>query len=577
MEFFRVGAFNFFRSRKKALLAGFAVVLAIILVQNLFYVFGYKLGRAKIQDQNYLLISKKQFIRKLPTETDRKLKINFYNYENKNLHTWRFNLSHIGITFSEKDAKYNIFKYSPKQSLIPFGWLVFKSEYKISSYYNFSSSITKESIDQKISELNVPAINAKINISEEGNISVAQDSPAISYQFSDVADAISFAIDNNEDEGSLNPKIVDAARTKVELEKYIPEISKILDKKVEFYKSDKSVTIGDRIDLASMIEIKEDATPYGLSFNKDEVKQYLSSKLNPVFGKVSKDTIVNIVDGKEQSRILGAPGKVVDANFAADQFINSILSPAPLGNIAKLEVKINDEQPKLSYNYSYAKTQEGLDNLVRDLGKKYGDVSISVRELYGLGRASSYQGSQQRVAASTYKLVIAYAVAQKVDSRELNWDSPVLDKNVDTCLSLMIVDSDNDCPEEWLSNFFGVDYLNKLMASLGMTSSCFGCGYAKSSTDDQLKITEAIFASRGLGSESSSKIIGLMTRQVHREGIPSSTRYTVADKVGFLESYLNDSAIVYTKNGPLSISIYTNGSSWASIAEISREIIKNCD
>lgn len=115
------------------------------------------------------------------------------------------------------------------------------------------------------------------------------------------------------------------------------------------------------------------------------------------------------------------------------------------------------------------------------------------------------------------------------------------------------------------------------MASLGMTSSCFGCGYAKSSTDDQLKITEAIFASRGLGSESSSKIIGLMTRQVHREGIPSSTRYTVADKVGFLESYLNDSAIVYTKNGPLSISIYTNGSSWASIAEISREIIKNCD
>jgi hypothetical protein len=562
---------------KTVFLVIMAAILGVILVQNLFYVFGYKLGRIKIQNHNYLLMNKNKFSEKLPSQLDRKLKINFYNVNGQDSSVWQFKLSDIGVTFSERDAKNSIFKYNPKQSLIPFGWLIFKSEYNISKYYNMGGSITKESIKQKISELSTPAINAKINISEQGDISVTQDSPDINYQFDDVTGAISFAIDNFEDEGSLNPKTTDAPKTKAELEKYIPEISKVLDKKVEFYKDDKSVIVGDRIELASMIEIKEDVEPYGLSFNQEEVKQYLTAKLNPVFGEAPKDTIVNIIDGKEQSRVLGNPGKVVDVTIAADQLISSIISKSEEGKVVKLEAKINEEKPKITYNYSYAKTQEGLDNLVNDLGKKYGDVAISVKELYGSGRASSHQGSQQRVAASTYKLAIAYAVAQKVDKGEMAWDSLVLDKNTDTCLSLMIVNSNNSCAQEWLNNLIGVSNMNQVMASLGMGSSCFGCGYAKSSTDDQLKILSAIYSEQGISSDSSKKILNLMSRQVYRKGIPASTGYGVADKVGFLESYLNDSAIVYTKNGPLLISIYTNGSSWDSIAEISREIIKNCD
>jgi hypothetical protein len=282
------------------------------------------------------------------------------------------------------------------------------------------------------------------------------------------------------------------------------------------------------------------------------------------------------VDGQEESRITGLPGRVIDADISKDQYIENILSESEKNEVIKIEAKIIEEQPKVTYNYSYAKTQAGLTNLLNDLGKKYGDVAISVQELYGYGRASNYNGSQQRISASTYKLVIAYAVAKQIDSSQLSWDSLILGKNVDQCLSLMIVNSNNECAEEFLFNVIGVSTMNSILQSLGMNSSCFGCGYAKSSTNDQIKILNAIIAHNGISTDYANKILGLMSKQLYRKGIPAGTSYSVANKVGFLEGYLNDSAIIYTENGPLLISIYTNKLNWSDISVITEAIIKNC-
>ena len=63
-----------------------------------------------------------------------------------------------------------------------------------------------------------------------------------------------------------------------------------------------------------------------------------------------------------------------------------------------------------------------------------------------------------------------------------------------------------------------------------------------------------------------------MKRQVYRKGLPAGVGVPVADKVGFLEGYLHDSAIVYSPKGVYILVIYSNGSSWGAIADAAKKI-----
>ena len=67
-----------------------------------------------------------------------------------------------------------------------------------------------------------------------------------------------------------------------------------------------------------------------------------------------------------------------------------------------------------------------------------------------------------------------------------------------------------------------------------------------------------------------------MKQQIYRKGIPAGTSYQVADKVGFLDGYLNDSAVVYTNKGPVLISIFSNNLSWGAISDMTKDIVENC-
>jgi len=67
-------------------------------------------------------------------------------------------------------------------------------------------------------------------------------------------------------------------------------------------------------------------------------------------------------------------------------------------------------------------------------------------------------------------------------------------------------------------------------------------------------------------------LIDAMKRNVYRQGIPKGVSSVVADKVGFMDALLHDAAIVYGPTGPYTLVIMTNGSSWANIAELTRQI-----
>jgi beta-lactamase class A len=63
-----------------------------------------------------------------------------------------------------------------------------------------------------------------------------------------------------------------------------------------------------------------------------------------------------------------------------------------------------------------------------------------------------------------------------------------------------------------------------------------------------------------------------MKGNVYRKGIPAGVNGTVADKVGFLDALLHDAAIVYGPHGTYVLAIMTDGSSWATIADLAGQI-----
>ena len=93
------------------------------------------------------------------------------------------------------------------------------------------------------------------------------------------------------------------------------------------------------------------------------------------------------------------------------------------------------------------------------------------------------------------------------------------------------------------------------------------------STPNDLTLMLGMIATgQNFSSANQQRLIAAMKGNVYRSGIPAGVNGTVADKVGFMDGLLHDAAIVYGPNGTYALTIMTNGSSWATIADLAKQI-----
>ena len=81
-----------------------------------------------------------------------------------------------------------------------------------------------------------------------------------------------------------------------------------------------------------------------------------------------------------------------------------------------------------------------------------------------------------------------------------------------------------------------------------------------------------IATGQNFSSANQQRLIAAMKANVYRKGVPAGANGTVADKVGFLNGLLHDAAIVYGSNGTYVLAVMTDGSSWATIADLTKQI-----
>jgi beta-lactamase class A len=139
----------------------------------------------------------------------------------------------------------------------------------------------------------------------------------------------------------------------------------------------------------------------------------------------------------------------------------------------------------------------------------------------------------------------------------------------------MILVSDNTCA--WaILDLMGWNETQKQIDAAGFSytkiNNSVG-GYMKSTANDLAKLLKGLYNGTLLQSSSTDYLFKLMKHQIYRSGIPAgSPGATVADKVGFLNSWNHDAAIVYAPHSTYVLVIMTTGADFTKIKELSNQI-----
>lgn len=306
-----------------------------------------------------------------------------------------------------------------------------------------------------------------------------------------------------------------------------------------------------------------------VSIDAAKAEEYLTKQVLPKVQVKPGTSQVATVDFDIVSRVTGSNGRTLDRD-ATVATLASYLN----GNDVQVEAVTKVVPPGVVFNRTYTKSDEGLQALLEQFAQDHpGTFGVKYIELSGAKRNAGYNETRVFETASTYKLFVAFSALKRIDDGRFHWSDQVSGgRDLTKCFDDMIVKSDNACAEALLYKI-GQAAITSEIQALGLKSSTFLKSYIQSTAND-----EAIFLGSlangqlPLTQESQNTLISAMKRNIFRRGIPAGASGQVADKVGFLYALLHDAAIVYSPSGTYVLVIMTDGSSWGTIADLTRKI-----
>ena len=298
------------------------------------------------------------------------------------------------------------------------------------------------------------------------------------------------------------------------------------------------------------------------TINSDRAAEWLQKE---VAGKVAVAPGVSEITTRDftvTARKDGAAGRALDVG----QTVSSLQAVVD-GKTTEATAVTKAVPPVEKYTRSYSVSDTGLSALMENYAKDHpGEYGVSMIELDGKKRRADYNGNKRFVTASTYKLFTAYSVLKQIDEGKRDWGATA------GCFNKMISQSDNACAESFL-NSLGHKKATDDIRAIGLTGSTFmESGGPYTTANDQALLAGMIATGQNFSGSNQQRLISAMKANVHRQGIPSGVNGTVADKVGFMNGLLHDTAIVYGSSGTYVLSIMTDGSSWALIAGLARQL-----
>jgi beta-lactamase class A len=364
-------------------------------------------------------------------------------------------------------------------------------------------------------------------------------------------------------------KVIKPAITNGDANELIKKLSEKLSSGVTIATGSTSHTIAAK-DAMSWLDAGEENGKLTYSFNSDRASAYLNQNIGPAVTVKPGISKVTTQDFMETARQDGKPGQALDIGGTLAQ-----LKEYTEAKRTSVSAVTRSVAPTVEYTRSYSPTDTGMSALLKHYAESHsGTFGISLVELSGKRRRAVFQDDKTFTTASTYKLFVAYSTLKRVEEGGWKWSDQIQgNRNLEKCFDDMIVRSDNACAEAMLQKI-GFKAATSEIQALGLKNTTFLKGDTPLTTAGDLSLFNAMLQSNQMLSQQGSRdrLIEAMKRNIFRQGIPAGTSSQVADKVGFLDGLFHDAAIVYGPNGPYVLTIMSDGSNWATIADLTRQI-----
>lgn len=349
---------------------------------------------------------------------------------------------------------------------------------------------------------------------------------------------------------------------------FLESMKQRTDEGVAIKVGNETVTI-EKNHVLNWLDFTDKDNKLAVSVNRDRSAQYFTSTIAPKVSRTAGVSKVSTLDFTETSRVNGATGQALDLDRTLGE-MSDYLNNAGSTPMAVTRVL----QPRTEYTRSYSPTDTGLSALLKQYAEAHpGTYGISLVELGGRHRRATYQDDKVFQTASTYKLFVAYSSLKRVEAGTWHWGDQINGgRNLEKCLDDMIVKSDNPCGEALLAKI-GFRPITDEMKAIGLSgNTSFLKDVPQTTAGDLATFLGALQSGQLLSAENTNRLLGLMKRNIYRQGIPAGTGSQVADKVGFLNGLFHDAAIIYGPDGPVVLTVMTEGSNWATIADLTRQI-----
>ncbi len=199
-----------------------------------------------------------------------------------------------------------------------------------------------------------------------------------------------------------------------------------------------------------------------------------------------------------------------------------------------------------------------------------GTFAVTVRGIDDTAISAHYRGGEKMYTASIYKMFAIELAYDKVNKGQWSANQGGLD--IDQCVRQMIVVSDNNCAVAF-GNMLGWQSVDGELRAKGYKGTSLNINHPWSTSDDVSTLMVRLQQGGLVNSAQRESMLQYMKQQIHRRGIPAGNPgLDVANKVGFFDSYNTDAGVVYSPKGAYVLSIMTNGSNFAAIADLSAKI-----
>jgi beta-lactamase class A len=472
----------------------------------------------------------------------------------------------LGITLAGMEDAERAVSYSWVERLVPFSFLW---EGREITYYSFTLDEAKaREFAVSLKQYDRQPVDAAVRV-EGSRVIIDKQQNGYNYETDKIIAAIKGMKLTNGLSVALDPTIVQPKTTDQMAIEAGANLQQRLQQAITVSVEGKSVAADPSL-IATWAVLAADAEDKKLSvtYDKEKVKQWLSSQLAVQVYVAATPHTVTLLDGARVGETAAADGRELNVEATADAVI-----AAASANRQTVEGKMQPVTAAARTIRNYSRSSQGLQALLSYFDQTHaGTWGIVLEDMNGTISAS-VNPDRQFTSASVYKIYVAYVVYDKLDSGELTMATPAGNgATVSRCLDIMIVRSDNACAHA-LGGMIGWNASDNLLQAKGLGSTTIAFDGQLTTARDAANYLKQLEKGTLMSAANREALLHKMGHNIYRYAIPAgSAGMHSANKLGALGVFNHDVAIVYHPKGTYVLSVFTQGSGHGVIRELARQI-----